>query len=206
MPTQKVKSIIEEAEIFFEHFDIGYARALCEKFEINPRKKYRALSRGYESILRIIIGLASRSEITIFDEPVLGLDAAVRDLFYRELIEDYAKYPRTFIISTHLIEESADVFDEAIMIKDGRLIDQSSVESLKEKAHYVSGRSDIVDGAASGLNVIYTEVVANVKICAVYQDIDEDKLKSLRQLGLDISPIPVQKLFIYLTGHSKEAI
>ena len=83
------------------------------------KEKNTRLSPEFESILRIVIGLASRAPLTIFDEPVLGLDAAVRDLFYRELLEDYTDHPRTFIISTHLIEESADIFEEVLIIREG---------------------------------------------------------------------------------------
>lgn len=199
----KVRDILTVAASFYKDYDHVLEESLCEKFGINKKAKYSNLSRGYESILRLIIGLSSRAPVTIFDEPVLGLDAAVRDLFYRELIEDFTEHPRTIIISTHLIEESADIFDEAIIIKNGRLIEQSSVEQLKEKAHYVSGRADLVDGALSGLNVIHSESVGNVKISAVYEKFDDDKRQELVSSGLDLSPVPVQKLFIYLTNNTQ---
>jgi ABC-2 type transport system ATP-binding protein len=202
IPTMRVSEIIKSSAEFYENFDLGYADQLCMKFKLDKRKKYKALSRGYESILRVVIGLASRASVTIFDEPVLGLDAAVRDLFYRELIEDYVKFPRTFIVSTHLIEESADVFEEAIIIKEGELVEQLTVEELKEKARYISGKSAIVDEAVSGLNVLNTEMVGNIKVCAVYDKFTDEKLKKLSGFDVDISPIPVQKLFIYLTNNN----
>jgi ABC-2 type transport system ATP-binding protein len=202
IPTMRVSEIIKSSAEFYENFDLGYADQLCMKFKLDKRKKYKALSRGYESILRVVIGLASRASVTIFDEPVLGLDAAVRDLFYRELIEDYVKFPRTFIVSTHLIEESADVFEEAIIIKEGELVEQLTVEELKEKARYISGKSGIVDEAVSGLNVLNTEMVGNIKVCAVYDKFTDEKLKKFSGFDVDISPIPVQKLFIYLTNNN----
>jgi len=196
----KVKKIIAYCSTFFENFNILYADELCEKFSLSVNKKYSALSRGYESILRIVIGLATRAPITIFDEPVLGLDAAVRDIFYRELLNDYSAFPRTFIISTHLIEESADIFEEAVIIKNGRLIKQTSVEELKAAAVYISGKRETVEKAVSGLNVIHTESIANVLICTIYQPLSSGQQEHLRLSGLDISPVPIQKLFIYLTN------
>jgi ABC-2 type transport system ATP-binding protein len=198
----RIRDTLRFAGEFFENFDAVYADKLCEKFELNKNKRYNALSRGYESILRIVVGLASHAPLTIFDEPVLGLDAAVRDDFYRELIENFAANPRTFIISTHLIEESADIFDEAVIIKDGQLIEQTSTELLKENAFYISGKSDAVDSAVSGLHVIHSEMVANVKICTVYQKLEPEKLRQFASAGLDVSPVPIQKLFIYLTEHN----
>ena len=202
MPSMRVSEIIKSSAEFYDNFDMGYADQLCQKFSLDKRKRYKALSRGYESILRVIIGLASRASVTIFDEPVLGLDAAVRDLFYRELIEDYGKFPRTFIISTHLIEESADVFEEALIIKEGVLIGQLSVEELKERARFISGKAGIVDEATSGLRVLHSEMVGNIKVCAVFEKFDDEKLKKLSSFDVDVSPIPVQKLFIYLTSNN----
>lgn len=199
MHKMKVRDTIRYAGEFYSDFDMAYADRLCKKFALDKNKRYNALSRGYESILRIVIGLASRAPITIFDEPVLGLDAAVRDDFYKELIDDFSKNPRTFIISTHLIEESADIFEEAIIIKNGRLIEQSTCEKLRENAHYISGKADAVNEAVSGLHVIHTETVANMKICAVYGSLEPEKFSELAKAGLEVAPVPVQKLFIYLT-------
>ncbi len=202
IPSMRVSEIISSAARFYETFDIAYAQRLCEKFDLNVKKKFKALSRGYESIIKVIIGLASRAPVTIFDEPVLGLDAAVRDLFYRELIEDYANAPRTYIVSTHLIEESADVFEEVLIIKEGALIGHLTVEELKERACYVSGKADAVDNAAAGLNILHTEMVGNVKVCVIYDKLSEDKREELLRHDVDISPVPVQKIFIYLTGQN----
>lgn len=204
--TVRVSRILQEAALFYEDFDMEYAQRLCKKFDISIGKKYKALSRGYESILRIIIGLASRAPLTIFDEPVLGLDAAVRDLFYRELIEDYENNPRTYIISTHLIEESADVFEEALIIKDGMLVEKLPVDELKEMSRYVSGKASVVDEAVSGMNIIHCELVGNIKICAVFEKLTGEKLKKLTSGGADVTPIPVQKLFIYLTEQNQEVV
>jgi ABC-2 type transport system ATP-binding protein len=198
--TMRVSDILQAASGFYDNFDIDYANRLCKKFALDTKKKYRALSRGYESILRIVIGLASRAPVTIFDEPVLGLDAAVRDLFYRELLEDYSNNPRTFIVSTHLIEESADVFEDILIIKDGALVEHLPVDELKEKARYISGKAAAVDEVVTGLKVIYSEIVGSVKICAVYGGLTEDLLKKCAGCEVDISPVPVQKLFIYLTN------
>lgn len=200
IPTMRVAEILKNAATFFENFDCEYAKELCEKFGINITKKYKALSRGYESIIRVIIGLASRAPLTIFDEPVLGLDAAVRDLFYKELIEDYAEHPRTYIISTHLIEESADVFEEAVIIKDGMLIEQLTVEELKERAYYVSGKAEDVDNAVIGMNVLQSEMVGNVKVCSVFEALSDEARRKLSANNVEVSPIPFQKLFIYLTN------
>ena len=72
-----------------------------------------------------------RDSYVIFDEPVLGLDANHRELFYRRLIENYAARPRTVIISTHLIEEIADIVEQVVIIKEGRILLDKPAEEVK---------------------------------------------------------------------------
>jgi len=124
-PRLTIRKLIEQGKSYYPNFSLTCSKRLFKKFKLDPSRKYDQLSRGHQSIFRIVIGLASRAPITIFDEPVLGLDAVARDQFYQELIEEFSNHPRLFIISTHLIEESADLFNEAIIIKDGRIINDT---------------------------------------------------------------------------------
>lgn len=198
----KVKHLLAAGAGFFENFDRPFAQELCRRFELDTGKSYQALSRGYESILRIVIGLASRAPITIFDEPVLGLDAAVREEFYRVMVDDFARHPRTYILSTHMVEESADLFDEAVIIRDGRLIEQTPTETMRENSHYVTGRPEDVESDVSGLHVVHRDTVAGVRIAAIYGALDEGQTQAIAAAGLQLSPVPIQKMFIYLTEHA----
>ncbi|KAA3661658.1 MAG: ABC transporter ATP-binding protein, partial [Calditrichaeota bacterium] len=166
----------------------------------DSRKSYSQLSRGHQSIFRIVIGLASNAPITIFDEPVLGLDAVARDEFYSELIETFSRNPRLFIISTHLIEESADLFNEAIIFKDGKVIRQDSVENLLANVFYVSGTTAGVDEFLQHRQVISSQVVNTIKTAVVVGSIELEKPWA----GLHFSPLSMQKLFIHLTSEQKE--
>lgn len=141
----RVKELLKITGDFYPDYDRQYAAELCSLFGLDPNKKYKALSRGYESILRIVIGMAARAELTIFDEPILGLDAAARDLYYQVLIKEFGEHPRTFILSTHLIDESADVFEDVLMLKEGRLIAFESAETLRRNAFHLSGRADSLE-------------------------------------------------------------
>ena len=78
----------------------------------------KKLSRGQLSAVGVIIGLASRAELTFFDEPYLGLDAVARQTFYDRLLEDYAEHPRTVVLSTHLIDEVANLLEHVLVIDD----------------------------------------------------------------------------------------
>ncbi|NLO36793.1 MAG: ABC transporter ATP-binding protein [Clostridiaceae bacterium] len=200
-PAMRIRDIIRQAASFYPSFDRTYADALCQRFALNPQLKYKALSRGYESILRVVIGLASRSDLTIFDEPVLGLDAAGRDLFYRTLIQDYGEHPRTFIISTHLIDESADIFEDAIILKEGSLVAMDSVENLRKKSTVLSGRKDRLEELVSRyrLVVLSREDIGRLSAMTVAAPLPAGCLDELRAKEIDLAPVSLQKLFIHLT-------
>jgi len=191
----RVKKILSHASQSFPNYDSDYAESLCQKFKLNPSQKYEQLSRGYQSVLRIVIGLASRAAITIFDEPVLGLDAVARDRFYLELIEEFSNNPRLFIIATHLIEESSDLFNEAIILKNGKVIRQAAVDELLANVFYVSGQSAQVDEFLQNRTVLSLQTVNELKTAVV-----EGSLSQAKQVpGLKFSSLTMQNLFIHLT-------
>lgn len=199
-PRFKVKQLLAYGKSFYPKYDEVYAEKLCGIFKLNTRQKYNQLSRGYQSILRIVLGLASNAPITIFDEPVLGLDAVARDQFYSELIEEFSGNPRLFIISTHLIEESADLFNEAIIIKNGKVLKQAPVEELLANAFYVSGKSAQVDEFIKTQNVMHQQSVNGMKTAVVEGNLDSEK----QVAGLSFSLLTIQKLFIHLTSEEND--
>jgi ABC-2 type transport system ATP-binding protein len=196
----KVKTLLSHANMFFPNYNEQTAERLCRYFHLNTEQKYGQLSRGFQSIFRIVLGLAANAAITIFDEPVLGLDAVARDQFYSELIEEFSENPRLFIIATHFIEESADLFNEAIIIKDGEVIRQASVEDLLTNVFYVSGKSTRVDEFVKNRTVIGCQTVDDLKTAVVDGDLSKEK----RTPGLNYSSLTIQKLFIHLTNDENE--
>src|SRR5699024_5435096 len=98
-------AIVKDINRYRPHFDLKYAEKLLKKFKLDDKKALPNLSTGKQSAFNVVIGLASRSPITIFDEVYLGMDAPSRDLFYKELLKDQEKHPRTIILSTHLVSE-----------------------------------------------------------------------------------------------------
>ena len=121
----KIKHYLQTAAIFCPNWDVDYAQRLMKEFELDPKKKIYQLSKGQMSMVTILIALASRAPITILDEPAAGLDVVVRERFYQLLMEDYTQNPdRTFIVSTHIIEEAASVFERVIILDQGRVLEE----------------------------------------------------------------------------------
>jgi ABC-2 type transport system ATP-binding protein len=81
---------------------------LAAGFSLPPGRGVKQLSRGMCSILGIVIGLAARAEVTLFDEPNAGLDPVARQMFYDRMLADHAVHPRAILLSTPLIDAAAD--------------------------------------------------------------------------------------------------
>lgn len=195
----RVSRIFNIAGILYKGWDEEYKNHLVKEFKLDTKKKYKDLSRGFKSIVGIIIGLSSKAGITIFDEPSLGLDAAVRERFYSILLQEYENSKRTFILSTHLIDEVSNIFEEVIIMDRGQLLIQEGLAELLEKAHFLSGKEDIIRPIIEGKRVIHREFFGTTAIIGVLGDFSREELSTLKSSNVEISPMPLQKLFIYLT-------
>lgn len=192
-----VSEIFKLTADLYQGFDKDYADALVAKFELDPRTRFNKLSTGYRSVMKLIIALAVDVDYVFLDEPTLGLDANHRQLFYEELIDSYAERPRTFVISTHLIEEIANVIERVFVIQDHRLMINDTTENVLQEGYAITGPSTEVQTYTEGLNVIGHESLGNLLVQYVYGKLDND-----REIPdtVTVSHIDLQKLFIYLTS------
>ncbi len=196
----RVKEGFKWAHEFNPQFDLEYAQILAGKFKLDTAKKIKHLSSGYNSVFKSVLTLASRLPVILFDEPVLGLDAAHRELFYCELIARYSEYPATMVIATHLIDEVADVLEQVIILKNGELIVNKPVEDVLELAYSVSGERANVDKFAQGKNIIREETIGKYKAITIYQKRNDREKVQAEELGLEITPARLQDVFISLTS------
>lgn len=192
----KLKQIIKDSESFYGSFNHELADRLVTEFGLDINQKFGKLSTGYNSIFKLILALCLPVKFVLLDEPVLGFDANHRELFYSELIQSYSDNPRTFIISTHLIEEVANIISDVIVLDQGRVILNQPVEDVLAKTHSVVGPEKDVDQYTQGLNVIGHDNMGSIRANYVYGDLDDRVLPDTVQL----SNFDLQKLFIYLTN------
>ncbi len=194
--TRKVKSLLRIARIFYPNWDEAYAQELLKSFRLDVKKPLNKLSKGMLSMVSIVIALASRAPVTFLDEPVAGLDVMMREQFYRLLLDDYIANPRTFIISTHIIDEASNVFEEVLLIDSGRLMLKENTEELRAQFAYVSGKEDVVLEAVQEMEIVHREGIArSLTVCVRANSVKE----RVAQYDVDVSPVSLQKIFVYLT-------
>lgn len=191
----KIKTAFRWTKQFYPDFDEEYAKRLSEEFELNINKRIKSLSTGYSSIFKLILALSVNTPYIMLDEPVLGLDANHRELFYRTLLKKYSDNPCTIVISTHLIEEVSGIIEDIIIIKKGNIIKNESCEDLLSTGYTVTGSTNTVDAYLAEKNVIGTDTLGGLKTAYVLGKSDNDIPD-----GIEVSKLDLQKLFIQLTN------
>lgn len=193
----KVKEYLKAASFYYPNWDKKLADELIGKFELDVKQKIAKMSKGMLSMVTIVVALASKADFTFMDEPVAGLDVIMREYFHRKLLQEYTESGRTFVVSTHIIEEAADIFEEVIMIKDGTVLLKENTLDLLERAYQISGHEEVVDEAVKGYETHHVERIGRSKNVTVLL---REGQKLPEGYDLTIQPMNLQNLFVSLCG------
>lgn len=193
------------ARLFFENWDQPLAERLIDDFQLPTKTRIKKLSRGQLSAVGVIIGLASRAEITFFDEPYLGLDAVARQIFYDRLLEDYTEHPRTIILSSHLIDEVANLIEKVIVIDAGRVLLDEDTEAVRGRASTVVGDAAKIEAWAAGREVLHRESLGRVASVTVLGHLSDADRTALAAADLDLAAVSLQQLVVRLTQNAAQS-
>ena len=197
LAAMKAKEYLRIASSYYPAWDREMEKRLVELVDLNVKKKLGKLSKGMLSMVTIIVALCSKAPFTFLDEPVAGLDVVAREQFYKLLLEEYAATGRTFVISTHIIEEAADVLEEVIILHEGSILVAGETQAFVDRARYVSGKAEEVDAATAGLECHCPEVIGRSKGVTVFlqpgQSVDGSR-------DVSIQPVSLQRAFVALCG------
>lgn len=190
------------ARLFFPNWDEDLAAQLIDDFQLPQKTRIKKMSRGQLSAVGVIIGLASRAEITFFDEPYLGLDAVARQIFYDRLLEDYTEHPRTVILSSHLIDEVSNLIERVLVIDHGRIVMDEATDAVRDRAANIVGDASAVDAFVAGRQVIHRESLGNVASVTVLGALTLADRERLAAAGLDVAPVSLQQLIVRTTQNA----
>jgi ABC-2 type transport system ATP-binding protein len=190
-----VDDVLMAARGLFPRWDEAYARSLVADFNLPPRRRVRKLSRGMRSALGVTVGLASRAELTLFDEPYLGLDATSRQLFYDRLLADYAGHPRTVLLSTHLIDEVAELIERVLVLDRGRLVVDEDADALRGQVVIATGPAGAVDRLVAGRTELYRERLGGVVRATLRGDFEPAPADP----DVRLEPVSLQQFVVRMT-------
>ncbi|EJR99331.1 ABC transporter ATP-binding protein [Bacillus cereus group sp. N28] len=125
---------VKDAVLFYRDmyadFDLQQAMDLIVEFKIPLEENISILSKGTTGILQLILTFSRKAKLYVLDEPLGGIDLISRK-HVLDLILNFYREDSTILISTHLIEEIENIFDEVIFLKDGGIVLHENVEEIR---------------------------------------------------------------------------
>ena len=205
-PSASLWDLIDRAALSYSRFDKELAIKLLNYFNIPVKAKIKKLSKGMKTLFSLVIALISRSPLTMLDEPTLGLDAAHRKEFLSLLLKEYSSYPRTFIVSSHLISELEGMMEQVVLIDNGRMVFHKAIEDVQSYALYLTGHKKVLEELEGRHNIIYREQMGEMMVFGVVNDLPDEELRRLESLGVEISAMGVQDVCVNLTRPDKGGV
>jgi ABC-2 type transport system ATP-binding protein len=204
-PDLRVRHAITAASLLYPNWDTDLAGTLLDAYELPPARPIKKLSRGMRTALGIIVGLAARAELTLFDEPYAGLDAVARTLFYDQLLADYTAHPRCIVLSTHLIDEAAELLDRVLVLDHGRLVLDALTDDLRGAATIVAGPAGGVERFVAGRTTLSRLTLGTQTKAVMVGRLDERDRELADHLHLRMEGVTLQQLAVYAAEHHDQS-
>lgn len=199
----KIETILKYFSSFYPKWDNNLAYEILANYNLKDNILYYRLTPTQKSLLNAIIGLSSKANITIFDNPLKGCDVKDRYDFFNFFYNDYIINPRTIIMSTDYIDEIDFLTNKILFIDNGVLFDNYNTEALKNNFKYLTGKTEVLSSLISGIKVIGFEERGNMLTVCIREKLRKDDIRKYQKYMVKISPVPIQKVFIYLINLRK---
>lgn len=128
----KVRDLMKMFSDFYRDFSISKAEDMMQKLSITSGDRIKNMSKGTKEKLQLILVMSREAKLYLLDEPIGGVDPAARDFILKTIITNYSP-DSAVLISTHLIADVEKVLDDVIILKEGRILRQESVDHIREE-------------------------------------------------------------------------
>ena len=117
---------------FYKDFDYEKGMAMCRSLGVEPKDRLKTMSKGTKEKVQLVLVMARKAQLYLLDEPIAGVDPAARDFILQTILTNYNQ-DGTVLISTHLISDIEKVLDEAIFLKNGKVMLHETVDNIREQ-------------------------------------------------------------------------
>ena len=128
----RVRDLFDLFHDFYTDFNYEKAVAMCRSLGVEPQDRLKPMSKGTKEKVQLVLAMARAARLYLLDEPIAGVDPAARDFILRTILTNYNE-EGTVLISTHLISDVEKVLDEAIFLKEGKIMLHATVDEIREK-------------------------------------------------------------------------
>jgi ABC-2 type transport system ATP-binding protein len=176
---------------FYPKFDKQQFVNHLDQLEVKTADKLNTLSFGQQKKFVIAFGLACNTEVLLLDEPTNGLDIPSKKLF-RKLIASEMNDDRMILISTHQIRDLDNLIDQVVIVDEGQLLLNASVDLIGEKLVF-----KMVDEVLDTNEALYAETGLKGTAVVVENRTAEDSKVNLEHLfsAVTDNPVRIQEIF-----------
>jgi ABC-2 type transport system ATP-binding protein len=179
-----------------------------KRFGIDPSARAGELSKGQKKQVSLALALATAPELLILDDPTLGLDVVARKSLYEEVIADMADRGITVFVTTHDLAPVEAIADRVGIVKNGRLVLDEEVDTLKSRFRRVRFASQPMALQSANLVAAYVRQWGTGTE-AVVSNFDDDQFARLRDEAklttADVAPMSLEEIFIAVAGEEAGA-
>lgn len=203
-PTYTINDMAKFYKNLYTNWDQNRFQTLKEVFKIDVRRRVRKLSKGMQKQVAFWLGICTKPDIMILDEPIDGLDPVMRRNVWKLMLQDVADRNMTVLVSSHNLRELEDVCDHVGIMSEGKIVLEKSLDDAKGNIHKVQTAFTgfLPENLESELNILHKEQFGSVYSLIIKgncQDIKE-KIEKYSPLLCDILPLTLEEVFIYELG------
>ncbi len=176
----RVSQLLDFMAATHPNFSMSRAQELLSHTKVRHDAKIRQLSKGMVTQLHLSIITAIDARLLVLDEPTLGLDIIFRKEFYGNLLNDYFDGERTILITTHQVEEIENLLTDIMFINEGRIILNTTMDSLAERYSELMASGDNA-AKARGFGPIFERDIFGKK-AMLFEGVDREQLADLGEL------------------------
>lgn len=196
---------IEDMENYYSVLYPAFAQErfeiLCEKFELDLKRKLSTLSKGMKKQVAVLLGICAGTRYLMCDETFDGLDPVVRQAVKSIFIDEMMNREFTPIIASHNLREMEDICDHVGLLHKGGILFSKDLEDMKTDIHkvqYVIMEPVLEQRLVGELDVIKKEERGNLSCITVRGSREEIimAIESKKPLFYEILPLSLEEIFI----------
>lgn len=127
-----IKDLLQFFADFYDNFNTEKAKAMLKDLSIDETVKLKTLSKGNKEKVQLILVMAREAELYLLDEPIGGVDPAARDYILKTILTNYNSNA-SILLSTHLIQDVEQIFDDIIFLNQGNIVLDEPVDKVREE-------------------------------------------------------------------------
>ena len=151
-PEISINNYVKAYSPFYPRFDLQLLHRILSDFDLQANSMLQRLSYGQKKKFLIVFALATRCKLLVLDEPTNGLDIPSKSLF-RKILAGSLDENQLVIISTHQVKDVENLIDKILILDNGKVIFQHTIQDISQKVSFISGTSNDLNGA------IYSEAI-----------------------------------------------